>query len=60
MKLLIMQSFSFRTLFSNTRSIPSSFNVKDQVPHHCKTTGKITVQRTLIEFLGSGREDKRF
>ena len=35
------------TLFSDTLSLRSSFNVSDEVSHPYKTTGKITVQRLL-------------
>ena len=49
------------TLFSNTLSIYSSLNVKDQASHPYKTTGKITFLCLLIFiFLGSKLEDKRF
>jgi hypothetical protein len=33
------QNILLRTLFSNTLSLRSSFNVRDQVPHPYKTTG---------------------
>jgi hypothetical protein len=48
-------------LFSNTLSLCSSLNVRDQVSHPCRTTGKIIVLNTLIfKVLDSRREDKRF
>ena len=49
------------TLFSNTLSLPSSFNVSDQVSHQYKTKGKIVVLCILIFiFLDSKLEDKIF
>jgi hypothetical protein len=74
MKLLIMQFSSspvtsslfgpnilLSTLFSNTLSLCSSLNVRDQVSHPYSTTDKIIVLHVLIfEFLNSRREDKRF
>ena len=48
------------TLFSNTLSLHSSLNVRDQVSHPYKTTGKIMVLYSLIcIFLASKLEDKR-
>jgi hypothetical protein len=48
-------------LFSNTINLYSSVNVRDQVSHPYKTTGKIIDLYILIfTFLGSRREDKRF
>jgi hypothetical protein len=46
------------TLFSNTLSLCSSLNVKDQASHPCKTTGKIIILCILIfTFLDNRRED---
>jgi hypothetical protein len=73
MKLLIVQLSPFssyfitlwynillRTLFSNTLSLCSSFNVRTQVSHPYKTTGRIVVLYILtFIFLDSRREDKR-
>jgi TctA family transporter len=48
------------TLFSNTWSICSSLNVRDQVSHPYRTTCKIIVLFILIfMFLESRREDKK-
>jgi hypothetical protein len=47
------------TLFSNTLSLCASLNVREQVSHPYRTTGKITVVCILIViFLDSRREDK--
>jgi hypothetical protein len=49
------------TLFSNTLSLCSYFNVKCQASHPYKTQGKITILCTLsFIFLASKLEDKRF
>jgi hypothetical protein len=49
-----------RSLFSNTVGLCSSLNVRDQVSHPYKTTGRITVLHVLtFTFLGNRREDKR-
>jgi len=49
------------TLFSNTLSLLSSFNVSDQVSHPYKTTGKIILLYILlIKFLDNKLENKRF
>ena len=51
----------FSTLFSNTLSLRSSFNVSDQVSYPQKTTGKIIFLYILIfKLLDSKFEDKRF
>jgi hypothetical protein len=47
-------------LFSNTLNICSSLNVRDDVSHIYKLTGKITVLEILIfMLLGNRHEDKR-
>jgi hypothetical protein len=49
------------TLFSNTLSLCSSLNVRDQVSHPFRTTGKIMVVYILIfMLLDSRRKDKMF
>ena len=49
------------TLFSNTLSLCSSLNVRDQALHPCKTIGKIKVLQILIYiFRYRQLEDKRF
>jgi hypothetical protein len=49
------------TLFSNTLSLCSSLNVRDQVLHRYRTTGKIRVLYILsFMFLDSSWENKRF
>jgi hypothetical protein len=46
------------TLFSNIHSLCSSLNVRDQVSHPYRTTGKIIVLYSLIfKFFDSRRED---
>jgi hypothetical protein len=48
------------TLFSNTLSLCCSLNVRDQVSHPYKTTGRIVVLYTLtFTFLDRRREDRR-
>jgi hypothetical protein len=50
------------TLFSNTLSLCSSINVRDQVSHPYRTTGKIIISCRCIlifTFLNTRREDKR-
>jgi hypothetical protein len=50
-----------RTMFSNTLSLCSSRNVRDQVSHPYRTTGKIIVLYILIfKCFDSNREDRRF
>jgi hypothetical protein len=46
------------TLFSNTLSLCSAFNVRDLVSHPNKT-GKIVVLSFLIAFLASRQENKK-
>jgi hypothetical protein len=49
----------FSCLISNTLSICSSLNVRDQVSHPYRTTGKIVAVYILIfMFLDSRREDE--
>jgi hypothetical protein len=49
------------TLFSNTHSLCSSLNVRDQVSHPYRTTSKIIVVYILIfTLLDSRQEDNRF
>jgi hypothetical protein len=74
MKLLVMQlsppsvtpflcgpNILLNTLFSNTFSLCSSINVRDNVSHPYRTTGKIIVLYILtFTFFDSRREDKRF
>jgi hypothetical protein len=46
---------------SNTLSLCSSLNVRDQVSHPYKTTGTVIVLNILIvTFLGSRWKDKKF
>jgi hypothetical protein len=48
-------------LFSNTLSLCSSLNIRDQVSHPYRTTGKIIVLYIpIFMFFYSRREDKRF
>jgi hypothetical protein len=48
-------------LFSNTLSLYSSLNIRDQVSHPHRATGKIVASYVLIfMILDSRREDKRF
>jgi hypothetical protein len=56
----VFSNISLRTLFSNTLSMCTSLNVRDQVSHPYRTTGKIIILYILIfMFLGSRGEDKR-
>jgi hypothetical protein len=49
-----------KTLFSNSHNLRSSLNVRDQVSHPYKTTGRIMVLCILtFKFLDSRGEDKR-
>jgi hypothetical protein len=72
MKFLIVQLYSLvtlsnfgpnillRILFSGTINLCSSLNVRDQVLHPYKTTGRIMVLYILtFTFLDSRREDRR-
>jgi hypothetical protein len=55
---LLGPNILLRTLFSNTLSLCSSLNVRDQVSHPYKTTGTIIVLRILtFMFLDSRQED---
>ena len=71
MKLLFMQSpvtsslvspnVLLNTFFSNTVILCSTVNVRDQVSHPLKSTGKIIVLYVLIfVYFDSTREDKIF
>jgi hypothetical protein len=57
---LLGPNILFSTLFSNSLSLCSSFNVRDQVSHPYKTTGRIMGLYVLtFTFLDNRREDKR-
>jgi hypothetical protein len=58
---LFVPNILLNTLFSNTLSVCSSLNVRDQVSHPHRTTAKVIVLYILIfMFLDSRRQDKRF
>jgi hypothetical protein len=57
--ILLGPTILLRTLFSNTFSLCCSLNVRDQVSHPYKTTGRIMVLCILtFTFLDSRRKDK--
>jgi hypothetical protein len=57
----LQSKFLLSTLFSNTLSLCSSLNARDQVSHPYRSTGKIIVLYILILALfDSRREDRRF
>jgi hypothetical protein len=57
----LRSKFLLSTLFSNTLGPRSSLNIRDQVCHTYRTTGKLTILYVLTSvFLDSRREDKRF
>jgi hypothetical protein len=57
---LLVPSILLSTLFSDTLSLCSSLNVRDQVSHPYKTTGRIMVFCILtFKFLHSRREGRR-
>jgi hypothetical protein len=57
---LLAPNILLRTPFSNTLSLCSSLNVRDQVSHPNKTTGRILVLYILnVTFQDSRQEDKR-
>jgi hypothetical protein len=57
---LLSPNIFLRTLFSNTSSLFSSLNVRDQVSHPYKTTGRIMILSILtFTFLDSRHKDKR-
>ena len=58
---LLGPNILLNTLFSNTLSLCSSLNVRDEVSHPYKTTGKIIVLYILnFKLFDSKLEDKRF
>jgi hypothetical protein len=50
------------TLFWNTLSLYSYHNMRDQLSHPCKTTGKIVVHMSYVNLyiLNAQLEDERF
>jgi hypothetical protein len=55
----LWSKYSPRTLFSNILIICSSLNVRDQVSHPYKTTGRVMVLYILtFTFLDTRQEDK--
>jgi hypothetical protein len=57
---LLGPNIPLSTLFSNALSLCSSLNVRDQVSHPYKTTGRIIALYILtVKFLDSRREDRR-
>jgi hypothetical protein len=48
------------TLFSNTLSLFSSLNVRDQVSHPYRTTGKIIPYSLILTFYDRKKEDRSF
>jgi hypothetical protein len=57
---LLGPNIPLSTLFSNTLSLCTYLNVRDQVSHPYKTTGRIMVFYILTcRFLASRREDRR-
>jgi hypothetical protein len=53
-------NFLLSTLLSNTLSLCSSLNVRDQVSHPYRTTGKIIVLYVLVFTLFDSRREDRF
>jgi hypothetical protein len=48
------------TLSSNSFSLCSYLNIRDQVSHLYRTTGRIVLDILMFTFLDSRREDKKF
>jgi hypothetical protein len=58
---LFHQNIILNALFSNALSLCFSLNLRDQISHPYRTTGKIFVLYTLIfMFFHSRQEDRRF